>query len=72
MVGTFIWRYASLPMKESVWNCVHEGITNECMMEVILASLAQKIIGEGSKRISNENLGTMFMAIVLLVNKFAQ
>ncbi|KAE8057022.1 hypothetical protein FH972_013744 [Carpinus fangiana] len=71
-VGTFIWRYASLPIKERVWKCVHECITKERMIQVILALLAQKIIGEGSKRISNEDLGTMFMTIVLLVNKIAQ
>jgi hypothetical protein len=42
------------------------------MIQVILASLAHKIIGKRSKRITNEDLGTMFMAIVLLVNKIAQ
>jgi hypothetical protein len=42
------------------------------MIQVIIASLTQKIIGEGSKRINNEDLGTMSMAIVLLVNKIAQ
>lgn len=67
MVGTFIWKYGSENGKTIVWAWVFMSIRTG-NMEAIHASLAQKIIAEGSLSVGNEDLGTMFKAIVPLLN----
>jgi hypothetical protein len=67
MVGTFIWKYGSENGTTTVWACVFMSIRTG-NMEAIHASLALKIIAEGSLSAGDEDLGTMFKAIVPLLN----